>query len=129
MGATEPLTWEVVYDVRNRIEAAVGVGKDPTMYVVGEVLWWRLRVGDVLELPGFGTAEVVDSFDDGDFGDFAYFTQPIYFIFKVETAAWTRHFQVIGKNVSHEGANWDYPQFREVFEQPRQMREWKRAAD
>lgn len=128
MGTAEPLSWKEVHDVHDRVEAAVGKGPEGS-YAANETLWWRLKVGDVLELPGFGTAEVVDSFDDGDFGDFPYFTQPIYFVFKVTTAEWARHFQVIGKNVSHEGANWDYPQFREVFEQPRQMREWKRAAD
>lgn len=127
MEPREPLSWNEAHDIHDRIEKAVGTGPEGS-YAENETLWWRLKVGDVLELPGFGVAEVVDSFDDGDFGDFECFTQPIYFVFKVETAAWTRHFQVVGKNVSHEGAVWDYPQFREVFEQPRQMREWKRAA-
>lgn len=122
MEPREPLSWYEVHALHDRVEAAVGVDAS------SEVMWWKLRVGDVLELPGFGTAEVVDSFSDGDFGDFPCFTQPIYHVIRVQTGTWTRYFQVIGKNISHEGAEWEYAQFREVFEQPRQMREWKRAA-
>lgn len=88
--------------------------------------WGIFRPDETYDIPGLGVVEVVERTTDTEReGDFEYWSQPVWIVL-----AWQgRFFQIVGKNVSHSGEDWDYPMFREVSHGLSVVRVWSRKEE
>lgn len=84
--------------------------------------WNVIREGDTWEVPEVGTVTCVEERTDySREGDFENWSQPIWIVLEANG----RWFQIIGKNISHQGNDFDYPVIREVTPQQKTITEWK----